>query len=44
MNMGWGKFLDYYSDLNNARKAADESFVEENYIGEEVAEPDEIEF
>jgi len=33
--------LDFYSDLNNARKEKDEKYAEENYIGEEVIEPDE---
>ena len=25
VNLGWGQFLDYYSDLNNARKENDET-------------------
>ena len=41
INLGWGQFLDFYSDLNNARKENDEKYVERNYIGEEIAEPDE---
>jgi hypothetical protein len=34
--------LDFYSDLNNARKERDEKYVEESFIGEEIIEPDEI--
>jgi len=41
VNLGWGQFLDFYSDLNNARKESDEKYVEKNYIGEEIPEPDE---
>ena len=41
MNNGWGQFLDFYTDLNNARKEQDETFVERNNIGEEIPEPDE---
>lgn len=41
VNLGWGQFLDFYSDLNNARKEQDEKYTEKNYIGEEVIEPDE---
>lgn len=41
INTGWGQFLEFYSDLNNARKEQDETFVEKNYIGEEIVEPDE---
>ena len=41
VNLGWGQFLDFYSDLNNARKENDEKYVERNYIGEEIPEPDE---
>ena len=41
VNLGWGQFLDFYSDLNNARKESDEKYVERNYIGEEIPEPDE---
>ena len=33
--------LDFYTDLNNARKEKDESYAELNHIGEEVIEPDE---
>jgi len=33
--------LDFYTDLNNARKENDDTFVEKNYIGEEIAEPEE---
>ena len=45
MNVAWGKFLDFYSDLNNARKEDDESFVDKNNIGEEVQEDDDpVEF
>jgi|LakMenE18May11ns_1017448.scaffolds.fasta_scaffold9040021_1 hypothetical protein len=39
INNGWGQFLDFYTDLNNARKEHDDSFVETNYIGEELNEP-----
>lgn len=41
VNLGWGQFLDFYSDLNNARKESDDAYVENNHIGEEIAEPDE---
>jgi len=41
INLAWGQFLDFYSDLNNARKAHEDSFVERNYIGEELVEPAE---
>lgn len=41
LNNGWGQFLDFYTDLNNARKESDDIFVEKNYIGEEIAEPEE---
>jgi hypothetical protein len=41
INMAWGQMLDFYSDLNNARKEKDDSYAEQNYIGEEVIEPDE---
>jgi len=41
VNLGWGQFLDFYSDLNNARKESDEKYVERNYIGEEIPEPED---
>lgn len=41
INLAWGQFLDFYSDLNNARKANEDSFVDRQYIGEELQEPDE---
>ena len=41
LNLAWGQFLDFYSDLNNARKANEDNFVERNYIGEELIEPEE---
>jgi len=41
INLAWGQFLDFYSDLNNARKTAEDSFVDRTYIGEELQEPDE---
>ena len=41
INLAWGQFLDFYSDLNNARKAHEDNFVERQYIGEELCEPDE---
>lgn len=41
INLAWGGFLDFYTDLNNARKEKDDSYAEQNYIGEEVIEPDE---
>ena len=41
INLAWGQFLDFYSDLNNARKAHEDNFVERNSIGEELVEPDE---
>jgi hypothetical protein len=33
--------LDFYTDLNNARKERDDKYVEEQCIGEEIIEPDE---
>jgi len=33
--------LDFYTDLNNARKERDDKYVEDAYLGEEVIEPDE---
>jgi len=33
--------LDFYTDLNNARKENDETYIDQNYIGEEIIEPDE---
>ena len=41
INQGWGQMLDFYTDLNNARKEKDDAYVEQNCIGEEVVEPDE---
>lgn len=41
INLAWGQFLDFYSDLNNARKANEDNFVDRMYIGEELVEPDE---
>lgn len=43
LNMQWGQFLDFYTDLNNARKERDDKYVENECIGEEVIEPDEKE-
>ena len=33
--------LDFYTDLNNARKESDEKYVADQFIGEEIIEPDE---
>ena len=41
INLAWGQFLDFYTDLNNARKEKDDSYAELNHIGEDVIEPDE---
>ena len=41
INLGWGQFLDYYTDLNNARQEKDDSYAEQHYIGEEIIEPDD---
>lgn len=41
VNLAWGQFLDFYTDLNNARKEKDDNYAEENHIGEEVIEPDD---
>lgn len=41
VNQGWGQMLDFYTDLNNARKEKDDSYSELNFIGEEIVEPDE---
>lgn len=43
LNLAWGQFLDFYTDLNNARKERDEKYMEEAFIGEEIVEPDENE-
>jgi len=43
LNLSWGQFLDFYTDLNNARKERDEKYVEDAFIGEEIIEPDENE-
>jgi len=32
--------LDFYSDMNNARKEYDDKYVERTFIGEELDEPD----
>jgi hypothetical protein len=32
----WSKFINFYHDSNNARKASDEEFVREQFIGEEL--------
>jgi len=37
----WGNFLDFYSDLNKSRKEKDETYVEQQHIGEELVEEDE---
>ena len=34
--------LDFYTDLNNARKEKDDQYIEQSFIGEEVTEPDEL--
>jgi hypothetical protein len=41
INQSWGSMLDFYTDLNNARKEKDEKYIEQQYIGEEIVEPDE---
>ena len=41
INLAWGQFLDFYSDLNNSRMAQEDNFVERQSIGEEIQEPDE---
>lgn len=28
MNQAWGQMLDFYTDLNNARKEKDEAYIE----------------
>lgn len=40
INQGWGSMLDFYSDMNNARKEYDDKYVERTFIGEELDEPD----
>jgi len=42
MNLSWGQMLDFYTDLNNARKEKDDKYTEENHIGEEIIEPDDL--
>jgi len=44
INQGWGSMLDFYSDMNNARKEFDDKYVERTFIGEELDELDENEF
>ena len=41
MNLSWGQMLDFYTDLNNARKEKDDKYIEDECIGEEIIEPDE---
>lgn len=43
LNLSWGQMLDFYTDLNNARKERDDKYLEVAFIGEEVIEPDERE-
>lgn len=40
INQGWGSMLDFYSDMNNARKEFDDKYVERTFIGEELDELD----
>lgn len=39
INSAWGTMLDYYSDLNNARKEHDEQYVVKEGFGEDTHEP-----
>ena len=32
----WNKFIQFYSDINNARKSKDEDYKREQFIGEEL--------
>ncbi len=32
----WSNFVQFYSDLNNARQAKDEEYKREQFIGEEL--------
>lgn len=41
INVAWGQMLDFYTDLNNARKEQDDAYVLSQGIGEEVTEPDD---
>lgn len=41
VTQAWGNFLDFYSDLNKARKEKDDDYVDRHLIGEELVEPDE---
>jgi len=41
INLAWGLMLDFYCDLNNARKEKDEAYIEAWGIGEELQEPDD---
>ena len=34
--MEWNKFVQFYSDTNNARKEKDEAYNREQYVGEEL--------
>lgn len=41
VTQAWGNFLDFYSNLNKARKEKDDEYVDRNLIGEELVEEDE---
>jgi hypothetical protein len=41
VTQAWGNFLDFYSDLNKARKEKDDDYVDRHLIGEELVEADE---
>ena len=41
MNLGWQKFLAYYTGLNVKREQYDEKFQVDNGIGEEINEETE---
>jgi hypothetical protein len=43
LTQAWGNFLDFYSNLNKARKEKDDDYVDRHLIGEELVEPDEQE-
>lgn len=32
----WNKFIQFYSDINNARKSKDEEYKRDQFIGEEL--------
>lgn len=42
INYSWAQMLDYYTDLNNARRENDIKYVEKQGIAEDVHEPEDF--